>query len=111
MFNFKFLKPYYPEEEIIELFNISKSTLQRYRAECMKQVSFQSLWEDLGYFHITGIKNAMYEPVRFSNWLISKKIDIGTNYSHDKKEKEDLSKGIQNLLNVNPSITKTKVRH
>ena len=36
MFNFKFIKPYYPEVEILVLFNLSRSTLLRYREECLK---------------------------------------------------------------------------
>ena len=74
MFNFTFLKPYYSEVEILELFNISKSTLQRYREECLKMGG--NLFEDMGYFHINGTKSAMYEPVKFSNWLLTHKINL-----------------------------------
>ena len=67
MFNFTFLKPYYPEVEILDLFNVSKSTLQRYRAQCLK--SGGDLFIDMGYFHIDDVRSAMYEPVKLSNWL------------------------------------------
>ena len=45
MFNFRYLKPYYSEVEILELFNISKSTLQRYREECERRVeTYLKIW-------------------------------------------------------------------
>ena len=69
MFNFTFLKPYYPEVEILDLFNVSKSTLQRYRAQCLK--SGGDLFIDMGYFHIDDVRSAMYEPVKLSNWLFA----------------------------------------
>ena len=92
MFNFTFLKPYYSEEEILELFNISKSTLQRYRAECLK--NGQCLFNDMGYFHIDGTKSAMYEPVKFSNWLLKHKINLPKTYTYEVEEKKKLQDGL-----------------
>ena len=92
MFNFTFLKPYYSEVEILELFNISKSTLQRYREECLKMGG--NLFEDMGYFHINGTKSAMYEPVKFSNWLLRHKINLPKTYTYEVEEKKKLQDGL-----------------
>jgi len=107
MYNFKFIKPYYPEVEILELFNISKSTLQRYRAEALK--GGETLWEAIGYFHIDGIKSAMYEPVKLSNWILKNKINTKTNYNHDVAEKETLREGLLLLANINQNQQIKKV--
>ena len=98
LFYFTFRKPYYSQEELLDLFNLSKSTLQRYREEALKNNG--ELFETLGYFKIEGIKEAQYEPVRFSTWLLENKINIPTNYSHDKAEKEKLRKGLMVLSNL-----------
>ena len=92
MFNFKFLKPYYPEVEVLELFSSSKSSLQRYRSECLK--SGGDLFKDMGYFHIDGIKSAMYEPVKLSNWILENKVKVETKYSYDTEEKKKLQNGL-----------------
>ena len=92
MFNFKFLKPYYQEVEILDVFSTSKSTLQRYRAECLKGGG--DLFKDMGYFHIDGIKSAMYEPVKLSNWILENKVKSETKYSYEIEEKRKLQNGL-----------------
>ena len=92
MFNFNFLKPYYQEVEILDLFSTSKSTLQRYRAEALK--GGETLWEAIGYFHIDGIKSAMYEPVKLSNWILENKVKAETKYSYEIEEKRKLQNGL-----------------
>ena len=89
MFNFRYLKPYYTQSEVLELFSLSKSTLQRYREEVMKKGG--DLWVDLGYFHIDGTKEAMYEPVRLSNWLLENKINIPKPYDYQVDEIKKVS--------------------
>ena len=81
MFNFKFLKPYYSEEEILELFSLSKSSLQRMREECLKNGG--NLFLDMGYFHIKGIKSAMYEPYKFSAWLFEHRVVAESKYDYE----------------------------
>ena len=92
MFNFTFLKPYYPEVEILDLFNVSKSTLQRYRAQCLK--SGGDLFIDMGYFHIDDVRSAMYEPVKLSNWLLKNKIKVSVKYSYEIEEQRKLKEGL-----------------
>jgi len=92
MFNFKFLKPYYQEVEILDLFSTSKSTLQRYRAECLKDGG--DLFVNMGYFHIDGIKSAMYERVKLSNWILENKVKAETKYSYEIEEKRKLQNGL-----------------
>jgi|TARA_Y100001951_G_scaffold85224_1_gene75035 hypothetical protein len=97
MFNFRYLKPYYTQSEVLELFSLSKSTLQRYREEVMKKGG--DLWVDLGYFHIDGTKEAMYEPVRLSNWLLENKINIPKPYDYQVDEIKKVKDGLVEFPN------------
>ena len=97
MFNFRYLKPYYTQSEILELFSLSKSTLQRYREEVMKKGG--DLRVDLGYFHIDGTKEAMYEPVRLSNWLLENKINIPKPYDYQVDEIKKVKDGLVEFPN------------
>ena len=48
----------------------------------------------MGYFHIKGIKTAMYEPVKFSNWLLTHKINLPKTYTYEVEEKKKLQDGL-----------------
>ena len=87
-YNFK--KPYYPQTEIIELFNISESTLKRYIAESKSA-------EDLGMFKIEGVRQNMFEPKTFLNWLIENKIKASVQYDYQKAEVDNLKTNITKL--------------
>jgi hypothetical protein len=104
MFNFKFLKPYFSEEEILELFNLSKSSLQRMREECLKNGG--DLFLDMGYFHIKGIKSAMYEPYKFSAWLFENRVVAESKYDYELLEVSKVKDGLIKLANINPQIKK-----
>ena len=84
MFNFNYTKPYYSEDEILELFSLTKSSLQRMREECLK--SGGDLFLEMGYFHIKGIKTAMYEPVKFSAWLFEHRVEPESKYDYEINE-------------------------
>ena len=92
MFNFNFIKPYYPEVEIIVLFNVSRSTLQRYREECLKNGG--DLFLDMGYFNINGVKSPMYEPNKLSNWIFTNKVNVQNKYSYEFSEQNKLEEGL-----------------
>ena len=92
MFSYKYTKPYYPEDEILEIFSLTKSSLQRMREDCLKDGG--NLFEDMGYFHINGTKSAMYEPVKFSNWLLTHKINLPKTYTYEVEEKKKLQDGL-----------------
>ena len=87
-YNFK--KPYYPQSEIIELFNISESTLKRYIAESKSA-------NDLGMFKIEGVRQNMFEPKTFLNWLIENKIKATVQYDYQKAEVDNLKTNITKL--------------
>lgn len=104
MFNFKFIKPYYPEVEILVLFNLSRSTLLRYREECLKNGG--NLFLDMGYFHIKGIKSAMYEPYKFSAWLFEHRVVAESKYDYELLEVSKVKEGLIKLANINPQQKK-----
>ena len=104
MYNFKFIKPYYPEVEILVLFSLSRSTLQRYREECLKNGG--DLFLDMGYFHIKGIKSAMYEPIKFSAWLFDHRVTAENKYDYEIAEVNKVKEGLINL--ASQSVTQLK---
>ena len=92
MFNFNYTKPYYSEDEILELFSLTKSSLQRMREECLK--SGGDLFLEMGYFHIKGIKTAMYEPVKFSAWLFEHRVEPESKYDYEINETNKVKEGL-----------------
>ena len=103
MFNFNYTKPYYSEDEILELFSRTKSSLQRMREECLK--SGGDLFLEMGYFHIKGIKTAMYEPVKFSAWLFEHRVEPESKYDYEINETNKVKEGLIKLSQYKP-ITK-----
>ena len=103
MFNFNYTKPYYSEDEILELFSLTKSSLQRMREECLK--SGGDLFLEIGYFHIKGIKTAMYEPVKFSAWLFEHRVEPESKYDYEINETNKVKEGLIKLSQYKP-ITK-----
>ena len=103
MFNFNYTKPYYSEDEILELFSLTKSSLQRMREECLK--SGGDLFLEMGYFHIKGIKTAMYEPVKFSAWLFEHRVEPKSKYDYEINETNKVKEGLIKLSQYKP-ITK-----
>ena len=103
MFNFNDTKPYYSEDEILELFSLTKSSLQRMREECLK--SGGDLFLEMGYFHIKGIKTAMYEPVKFSAWLFEHRVEPESKYDYEINETNKVKEGLIKLSQYKP-ITK-----
>ncbi len=107
MFNFKFIKPYYPEVEILVLFNLSRSTLLRYREECLKDGG--DLFLDMGYFNMTGVKSPMYEPNKLSHWLFENKVNVPHKYSYEFSEQNKLEEGLIVLADEKYAKLKSKV--
>ena len=103
MFNFNYTKPYYSEDEILELFSLTKSSLQRMREECLK--SGGDLFLEMGYFHIKGIKTAMYEPVKFSAWLFEHRVEPESKYDYEINETNKVKEGLIKMSQYKP-ITK-----
>ena len=103
MFNFNYTKPYYSEDELLELFSLTKSSLQRMREECLK--SGGDLFLEMGYFHIKGIKTAMYEPVKFSAWLFEHRVEPESKYDYEINETNKVKEGLIKLSQYKP-ITK-----
>ena len=92
--DYRFNKPYFPQSEILEMFNISETTLKRYIAECKSA-------NDLGMFKIEGIRQNMFEPKTFLNWLIENKIKATVQYDYQKAEVDNLKTNITKLRGTN----------
>ena len=98
MFNFNYIKPYYSEDELLELFSLTKSSLQRMREECLK--SGGDLFIDMGYFHIKGIKTAMYQPKKFSAWLFENRVIPENKYDYEFNETSKVKEGLLKLADT-----------
>jgi len=107
MLKFKFIKPYYSEVEILVLFNLSRSTLQRYREECLKNGG--DLFLDMGYFNMKGVKSPMYEPNKLSHWLFENKVNVQNKYSYEFSEQHKLEEGLIVLADEKYAKLKSKV--
>jgi hypothetical protein len=107
MFSYKYTKPYYTEDEILDLFNLTKSSLQRMREECKK--SGGDLLNEMGYFHIKGIKSAMYEPYKFSSWLFDNRVVSEGKYDYEVAETNKVKEGLIKLATINQPNDNTKV--
>ncbi len=107
MYNFKFIKPYYPEVEILVLFNLSRSTLQRYREECLKNGG--DLFLDMGYFNMDGVKSPMYEPNKLSHWLFENKVNVQNKYDYEFSEQHKLEEGLIVLADEKYAKLKSRV--
>ena len=44
---------------------------------------WRNLFLDMGYFHIKGIKSAMYEPYKFSAWLFEHRVVAESKYDYE----------------------------
>ncbi len=107
MYNFKFIKPYYPEVEILVLFSLSRSTLQRYREECLKNGG--DLFLDMGYFNMDGVKSPMYEPNKLSHWLFENKVNVQNKYNYEFSEQHKLEEGLIVLADEKYAKLKSRV--
>ena len=107
MFNFNYIKPYYSEDELLELFSLTKSSLQRMREECLK--SGGDLFIDMGYFYIKGIKTAMYEPKKFSAWLFENRVIPENKYDYEFSEQNKLEEGLIVLADEKYAKLKSKI--
>ena len=106
MFSYTYTKPYYPEDEILEIFSLTKSSLQRMREDCLKDGG--NLLNDMGYFHIKGIRSAMYEPYKFSSWLFDNRVVSEGKYDYEVAETNKVKDGLIKLATINQPIN-TKV--
>ena len=81
---------------------LKKSSLQRMREECKK--SGGDLLNEMGYFHIKGIKSAMYEPYKFSSWLFDNRLVSEGKYDYEVAEVNKVKEGLIKLATINQPI-------
>ena len=94
--NFKFDKPWYRQSELLEKTSGSNSNLKRYMSEQLKGGGTLS---EMGYLKFQGYKEACWDPIKYTNWLIEHKLEKEPEYDYDKLEQQKLRMGIVNLNN------------
>ena len=71
------------------------------REECLKNGG--NLFLDMGYFHIKGIKSAMYEPYKFSAWLFEHRVVAESKYDYELLEVSKVKEGSNQTCKYQPT--------
>ena len=93
-FNFKFDKPWYRQSELLEKTSGSNSNLKRYMKE---QLESGGTLEEMGYLKFKGYKEACWDPVKYTNWLIENKLEKEPEYDYELAEQKRVRMGIVNF--------------
>ena len=59
---------------------------------------------NMGYFHIKGIRSAMYEPYKFSSWLFDNRVVSEGKYDYEVAETNKVKEGLIKLATINQPI-------
>ena len=97
MINFKFDKPWYRQSELLEKTGGSNSQLKRYMAEQLKGGGNLT---EMGYLKFQGYKEACWDPVKYTAWLIEFKLEPEPKYDYELAEQRKVRMGLVNLNNV-----------
>jgi len=92
--NYKFDKPYLPQQELEHVFSVSNATLKRYMAEWVAQG--KDLIE-MGHMPIKGIKQTCWNPNLFLNWIITNKCSKPAIYDYEKYEQDKIINQVNKL--------------
>jgi len=92
--NYKFNKPYLPQQELEVSFSVSNSTLKRFMAEWLEQGGDLS---ERGHMSIKGIKQTCWNPDLFLDWIIKHKCSKPAVYDYEKLEQNKILNGVKNL--------------
>ncbi len=96
LLNYKFDKPWYRQSEVLDKLCMSNATLKRYMSEQLKGGGNLS---DMGYLKFQGFKEACWNPIKLSTWLIEFKLEPEAKYNYDQLEQQKIRMGIVNLNN------------
>ena len=92
--NFKFDKPWYRQTELLEKLSMSNACLKRYMSEQLKGGGTLS---EMGYLKFQGYKEACWDPIKYTAWLIEHKLEKEPKYDYELAEQKKDRMGVVNL--------------
>jgi len=98
LINYHFDKPWYRQTEICDKLCMSNSSLKRYMSE---QLKGGKTLAEMGYLKFEGFKEACWNPIKLSAWLIEFKLEPEAKYNYDLAEQKRVRIGLVNLNNQN----------
>lgn len=100
---YKYNKPWYPQDEALELFGISDSRLRRFMAQLNSEGKSTA---EMGRFFIKGVKTPFFEPNKLQSFLEGYAY-VQTSYDYDKEVDSEARK----LKVVSNNTNKKEARH
>ena len=94
---FTYLKPYFRQSNLLELFSMSESTLRRMTAQHNAEGKSTA---SMGCFEIKGFSEKLWEPNAFQSFLESK-ISVQPKYDYESKDHEEIVNGLKVISNNN----------
>ena len=95
---FKFDKPWYRQSELLDKTSGSNSNLKRYMSE---QLKGGGTLEEMGYLKFQGYKEACWDPIKYTTWLIEHKLEPEPKYDYELAEQKRVRMNVVNLNNQN----------
>ena len=93
---FKFDKPWYRQTELLDKTGGSNSCLKRYMSE---QLKGGGTLADMGHLKFEGYKEACWDPIKYTTWLIEHKLEKEPEFDYDLAEQKRVRMGLFNLNN------------
>jgi len=93
---FKFEKPWYRTTKVLDILEMSISTLKRYKLEHIENGGDP---RDMGCFSIDGFREEMWDPQRLLSWILEHKIKPPKQYDYEVREEQKLKGTIVKLNN------------
>ena len=96
LINYKYDKPWYRQTELLDKTSGSNSNLKRYMKE---QLEAGGTLEEMGYLKFKGYKEACWDPIKYTAWLIEHKLEKEPKYDYELAEQKRVGMGLVNLQN------------
>ena len=96
LINYHFDKPWYRQSELCEKLSMSNACLKRYMSEQLKGGGTLS---EMGYLKFQGYKEACWDPIKYTAWLIEHKLEKEPKYDYELAEQKRVGMGLVNLQN------------
>jgi|TARA_R100001143_G_scaffold62373_1_gene65532 hypothetical protein len=96
LINYHFDKPWYRQSEVLDKLCMSNATLKRYMSE---QLKGGKTLAEMGYLKFQGFKEACWNPIKLSAWLIEFKLEPEAKYDYDLAEQRKIRMGLVNINN------------
>jgi len=94
LIHFDFDKPFFRTSSLLDKFELSLSTLKRYKSDW---VSKGGDLKDMGLIVINGYREECWDPQKFLSWLLEHKVSTPKTYDYEVKEEKKLKTTIFKL--------------